>query len=110
TVRLDFQLVVVVAGQTVDVAGQVLPVQTTSGGLGVIFDRQRVESLPLNGRDFLQLSWLTPGVQGPVEHSELSSRGAFAIHVNGAREEFNNFQLDGVDNNDAYLNRYVVQP
>ena len=32
------------------------------------------------------------------------------MHANVAREEFNNFLLDGVDNNDAYVNRYVVQP
>jgi hypothetical protein len=33
-----------------------------------------------------------------------------AIHANGAREEANNFLLDGVDNNDPYVNRYVAQP
>jgi hypothetical protein len=27
------------------------------------------------------------------------------MHANGAREEFNNYLLDGVDNNDPYLNR-----
>ena len=53
---------------------------------------------------------LTPGVGDPVESSELSSRGAVAIHANGAREEANNFLLDGVDNNDPYVNRYVAQP
>ncbi|MCK7498458.1 MAG: hypothetical protein MZW92_53365 [Comamonadaceae bacterium] len=32
------------------------------------------------------------------------------MHANGGREEHNNFLLDGVDNNDPYVNRYVVQP
>jgi len=45
-----------------------------------------------------------------VEDSELSSRGAFAMHANGGRESFNNFLLDGVDNNDPYVGRYVLQP
>ena len=32
------------------------------------------------------------------------------MNVNGGREEFNNFLLDGVDNNDPYVNRYGVEP
>src|SRR5947209_14995447 len=32
------------------------------------------------------------------------------MHANGAREEYNNFLLDGVDNNDPDVNRYVLQP
>ena len=110
SVRIDFRLPVSAAAQTVDVVGAVQRLQTTAGGLGTVLDREQIDSLPINRRDFLQLSLLTAGVQGPVDHSELSSRGAFAMHVNGAREAFNNFLLDGVDNNDAYVNRYVVQP
>jgi hypothetical protein len=71
---------------------------------------QTAQALPLNRRDFLQLSLLTPGVQPPVEGSELSVRSGFAMHANGGREESNNFLLDGVDNNDPYVSRYVVQP
>src|SRR5205085_2959591 len=82
----------------------------TNADLGMLLDRRRIETRPLNRRDFLQLALLAPGVEGPVANSELSSRGAFAMHANGGREEFNNFLLDGVDNNDPYVNRYVVQP
>src|SRR5579862_129394 len=109
-VLVDFQLSVTNLALTVDVAGSVSYAQTSSAGLGTVIDRQRIESLPLNRRDFLQLALLTPGVQGPVDGSELSTRGAVAMHANGAREEFNDFLLDGADNNDAYVNRYVVQP
>jgi len=108
--RVDFELPLATLAQTVDVPATVHPVLTTSGDLGMVLDRRRLEGLPLNRRDFLQLSLLAPGVEGPVESSELSSRGAVAIHANGGREEFNNFLLDGVDNNDPYVNRYVVQP
>src|SRR5229473_4014784 len=66
--------------------------------------------LPLEKRDFLQLALLTPGVLPPVQNSELSTRGNFAMHANGAREEYNNFLLDGVDNNDPDVNRYTLQP
>ena len=109
TRRVDIQMAVTLA-QSVEVNASVPHLQTTSGDLGNVIERSRIESLPLNRRDFLQLALLTAGVAGPVEDSELSSRAGFAMHVNGAREESNDFLLDGVDNNDPYVNRYVVQP
>ena len=110
SILVDFRLSIAKLALTVDVVEPVSDAQTSSAGLGTVIDRQRIEALPLNRRDFLQLALLTPGVQGPVDGSELSTRGAVAMHANGAREEFNGFLLDGADNNDAYVNRYVVQP
>ena len=108
--RLDFHLPVAGIVQTVEVTAPLVPVQVESADLGAVIDQRRIQSLPLNRRDFLQLAMLTPGVNPPSQGSELSSRGSFAMHANGGREEYNNFLLDGVDNNDAYVNRYVVQP
>lgn len=84
--------------------------EAASPALSFTLERERIASLPLNRRDFLQLSFLLPGVLPPTQDSELSTGGSFAIHASGAREEFNNFTLDGVDNNDPYINRYVLQP
>ena len=108
--RLDIHLPVAGIVQAVEVTAPLVPVQLESADLGAVIDQRRIQSLPLNRRDFLQLALLTPGVNPPAEGSELSSRGSFAMHANGGREEYNNFLLDGVDNNDAYVNRYVVQP
>jgi hypothetical protein len=108
--RLDVRLSIAGITHQVDVTARVEPVQTESSELGTVIDQRRIQALPLNRRDFLQLSLLTPGVQPPVEGSELSVRSGFAMHANGGREESNNFLLDGVDNNDPYVNRYVVQP
>ncbi len=110
TVRVDLQLALGTLTSTVDVTATATPAQTTSGGLGTVVSRQRIDTLPLNRRDFFQLALLSPGASSPVDGSELSSRGGFAMHANGAREESNDFLLDGVDNNDPYVNRYVVQP
>ncbi|MBI1788404.1 MAG: TonB-dependent receptor [Acidobacteria bacterium] len=107
---LDFHLQVAGKKEAVDVTGSLQPVDSQASELGTVFDRGRIESLPLNRRDFLQLALLTPGVLAPVEDSELSSRGSVAMHANGGREEYNNFLLDGVDNNDPNVNRYVLQP
>ncbi|MBV9267143.1 MAG: TonB-dependent receptor [Acidobacteriaceae bacterium] len=84
--------------------------ETESSDLGAVIDRRMIENLPLNERDFLQLALLTPGVLPPVQDSALSTRGDFAMNANGGREEFNDYLLDGVDNNDPDVNTYVLQP
>src|SRR5205814_5906490 len=62
------------------------------------------------GREFLQLGLLSPGSTPPAPGSELSTQSASGLHFNGARESANNFLLDGVDNNDWFINRIVVSP
>ena len=108
--RLDFNLEIAGGGQSVRVQAQESAVQTESSELSTVIDRDRTQGLPLNERDFLQLALLSPGVGPPVEGSELSGRGEFAMHANGAREDANNYMLDGVDNNDQDVNRYTLQP
>jgi hypothetical protein len=108
--RADFHLSVAGTQKVIEVAARVSQVQTESAEVGIVVSRQEIESLPLNRRDFLQLAMLSPGVAPPVEGSELSTRGSFSMHAGGGREEFNNFLLDGVDNNDPYVNRYGVEP
>ncbi len=108
--RIDLHLPIAAIKQAVEVTSAAERALTESSELGTVLDQQKIESLPLNRRDFLQLSLLTPGSFPPVEDSELSSRGAFAMHANGGRETFNNFLLDGIDNNDPYVSRYVLQP
>jgi len=107
---VDFVLPVGRRTETVEVTAGAKPLATESAELGMVLDESRIQELPLNRRDFLQLALLTPGVLPPVENSQLSSRGGFAMHANGGREEYNNFLLDGVDNNDQYQNTYVLQP
>jgi len=109
-VRVDFYPPIAGKGESVTVTGRVPTVASESSELGEVMERGQIDSLPLESRDFLQLALLTPGVVPPVQNSELSTRGNFAMHVNGAREEFNDFLLDGVDNNDADVNRYTLQP
>src|SRR5579872_1133137 len=109
-VRIDFHPPIAGKGETVTVNAELRTMPTDSSELGAVLERSQIDSLPLLKRDFLQLALLTPGVLPPVQNSELSTRGNFAMHANGAREEFNNFLLDGVDNNDPDVNRYTLQP
>jgi hypothetical protein len=108
--RVDLHPSIAGKGESVTVTAQVRQLATESSELGEVMERSQIDSLPLEKRDFLQLALLTPGVLPPVQNSELSTRGNFAMHANGAREEYNNFLLDGVDNNDPDVNRYTLQP
>jgi hypothetical protein len=99
--RIDASLGV--SGATAEVivsAGQEL-VERESGALGTTVERRRVEGLPLNGRNVLNLALLQPGV---VE-SNLNTTSTFdsgaGVRVNGQRGVENNVQLDGSNNNEV---------
>jgi hypothetical protein len=81
-----------------------------SAAVGGVIDNRQVQGLPLDGRDFYDLSLLLPGVVPAAEGSAASVRGSFAININGAREDANDFLLDGVYNGDPKLNGTAVSP
>ncbi len=81
-----------------------------SASLGTVIDNREVRGLPLDGRNFYELSLLVPGAAPPAQGSAGSVRGDFAFSVNGAREDANNFLLDGVYNVDPKLNTFGVRP
>ena len=95
--------------QTVEVSGETLPiVETTTDTLGSTFTAEQVKNLPLNGRDFQKMIFLTPGVTGSPDQIT-DSPGSFAVFsMNGARGRSNNFLLDGTDMNDGYRNNPAI--
>jgi Carboxypeptidase regulatory-like domain/TonB dependent receptor len=109
-IRHDVTLGVAVATQD--------PIQITDYGLlrqsspalGAVVENRQVTGLPLDGRNFLELSLLVPGAAPPAQGSAASVRGDFAFNVNGAREDSNNFLLDGVYNVNPTLNSAGVVP
>ncbi len=81
-----------------------------SASLGTVIENSKITGLPLDGRNFYELSLLVPGAAPPAQGSAGSVRGDFAFSVNGAREDENNFLLDGVYNVDPKLNTFGVRP
>src|SRR6202045_2476127 len=107
--ELDFKLSPAAVQTSVEVSATAVSVQTSDATLGQVITSQQVNDLPLNGRDFVQLATLTPGVSqetnpnsffngGPS--SEASARGSFSLSVGGSRANSTDWLLDGNDNNE----------
>jgi hypothetical protein len=109
TIRADFALVIGAPTEEVHVKDTPPAIQTDTSTLGQVVNNRLVQQLPLNERNFLDFALLVPGSQLPAEGSENSTQGG-SLSVNGAREQSNNFLLDGVDNNDPYINQYAALP
>ena len=109
-VHFDLRATLATHGERIVVDARTPAISGDSSEIGGVLNQRLIDGLPLNERDFLQLAFLLPGITPPVEGSQLSTRGTFAMHSNGGREEDNNFLLDGVDNNDSDTRGYVLQP
>ena len=88
------------ATETVIVASTAALVDTKSSSLSALVNEKTIEELPLNGRNFIELALLQPGVvaftmRGP---GSLTSRGE-EININGANGRANSYLLDGANMN-----------
>ena len=98
TTNINVQLGVARQEQIVEVSAAAVTLDTTSSDLSAVVNRQEVQELPINGRDFRQMIKLSPGVTSAASPS-----------VNGARTTSNNYQIDGADNNDAMFGGFPAQ-
>ena len=103
--RVDASLKTGQVSEQVVVSADSLPqVETTADTLGGTFTQTEVKDLPVNGRDYQKLIYLTPGIAGSPDQIT-DSPGSFGVFsMNGARGRSNNFLLDGTDMNDGYRN------
>jgi carboxypeptidase family protein/TonB-dependent receptor-like protein len=112
-IEADVKLEIGQVTQKVEVTVQNPLLETETSTMGQVMDKMRVETLPLNGRNFAQLAQLGVGVVPSEPGSRVS--GTYGFSVDGARSLQNNFLLDGIDNNSNLgdvLNEssYVIQP
>lgn len=103
TTTSAFSMTVGAANQVVDVTGSASPIiNTTDTVVGGTIGRERVENLPLNGRSFLSIALLEPGVN--VNYASTSGAGNpnnyFQISVGGAPQQMTVISVDGSRVND----------
>ena len=106
--RIDVALAVGEVTQEVTVQGRTSIIETDNATVGEVIDSRKVLELPLNGRQFLQLATLTPGVQktsvGYMEYSGGS------ISANSMSDHANNTMVDGVMNQESGAARMNFSP
>ena len=107
--RIDIALKVGAVEETLTVAGETPLIETDTSTVGDTLSTATITALPLNKRDYLSLSLLTPGVV-PAQQGSIVAFFRGAVQVNGAPEEANNFMLDGVANKDNMIQGIVLQP
>ncbi len=102
--RVDFALEVGAVTETIVVTGSAPLLENGSASIGQQVSEAQIRSLPLNGRNYLDLAKLSIGVALPSGTGLAGTAGDRAKNggsfvANGVRSDMNNFILDGLDNN-----------
>jgi len=115
-VRINVKLEIGTVSESVTVAGQSPLVQISSSELGTTVSEEQIKTLPLNGRNFVNLTRTVPGVVRGIPGANIDGAGSLAwrasasFSANGQRPRDNNYMLDGVDNNETWLQTVVLFP
>jgi hypothetical protein len=102
TARVNFELAPGAVTQTVDVSAAAAPLlQTDRADTGGKIEQKQLQEMPLlYNRNYQGLLLLVPGVGRPFRpHSEFyNSHDSLSVRVNGQGRQFNNFQIEGIEN------------
>jgi hypothetical protein len=115
-VRADVKLEVGAMTESVEIVAQTPLVQTSSSDLSTTVTEEQIKQLPLNGRNFVSLTRTIPGVLRGIPGANIDGAGSLAwrasaaFSANGQRPRDNNYLLDGVDNNETWLQTVVIFP
>src|ERR1700730_14788004 len=114
--RIDFDLELGGATETVQVNAASPLLRLDSSELGEVVGKQQVQNLPLNGRNFASLVYLVPGVTAGQAGENLSGSSSFnpraASNFNalGSQANTNAWLVDGIVDNEWTFNTVMVQP
>jgi Carboxypeptidase regulatory-like domain len=89
--NLKVELSVGAENTSIEVTANAVQTDTTSSALVAVIDSKSVQEMPMNGRNFTQMTHFAPGAS------------ALTNSVNGSRTASINFQVDGADNVDPWL-------
>jgi Carboxypeptidase regulatory-like domain len=110
TALVNVQLLLGNTSEQVTVEANAIQVQTDSAQLGEVIVGKQVTELPLNGRNFVQLTQLQPGVSAAPSYDGVGKglKGGVDFAVNGNSMANNLFLVDGANNNDVGSNRTIL--
>ncbi|MBZ5724312.1 MAG: TonB-dependent receptor [Acidobacteriia bacterium] len=115
-VRVDTQMEVGTTSESVMVTAEAPMLQTDTSSVSTLMSGKAVQDIPLNGRNWVQLAQLAPGVT-PGPGNGLSTgtrpddrRQNSSFSVNGQDPVVNNNMIDGMDNNERVIGTIGVKP
>src|SRR5438552_5998260 len=95
-IDLEIPLLPARSVERIEVSGEAGLLKTESATLSTVIQTREIRNLPLDGRNFYELTLLVPCSAPAAQGSAGSERGDFTFNMNGAREDANNYLLDGV--------------
>ncbi|HUO15217.1 MAG TPA: carboxypeptidase-like regulatory domain-containing protein [Verrucomicrobiae bacterium] len=110
TTRMTAALKPAAVQQTVEVQYEVPPVETTAATTGESLGNTTITTLPLATRNFQQLLTLSAGASSDLNGASQLGRGAVFIHVNGGREDNNNYLIEGISAADYAFGELTYTP
>ena len=114
--RVDARMEVGQTSEAVSITAELPALQTDTSTLGTAITSKLVQDLPLNGRNYVQLAQLVPGVSpGPSNGLSTGTRPDdrrlnSSYSVNGQDPVANNNMIDGMDNNERFIGTIGVRP
>jgi hypothetical protein len=114
--RVDVTLEVGGLEETTSVIASAPLLRTDSSEVGTVIEERAIKELPLNGRNFATLVYLTPGITPGQAGENLSGastfnpRGASNFNALGHQANANAWLIDGIDNNEYTFNTVIVAP
>jgi hypothetical protein len=114
TTQQDFTMKVASASETVQIEASAPAVETSAVSIGTVVSQKTVQEIPLNGRHFVDLAYLTVGTVTPPANGSLTAplrgQGSFSFNSAGAREDSVNFMVNGINLSDPIQNQITFQP
>jgi hypothetical protein len=99
--RVDFQMVLGGASETVTVEANAVRVQADSGEVSNVIDDQQMSQIAVNGRSIYQLAQLAPGASSQINgYVNTPVGGDASVEFNGMRQNHNIYLLDGGEDDD----------
>jgi len=97
----DFSLTIGSSSETVTITSETAQINTTDYKIDGVVTRERIENLPLNGRNFLELAQLEPGVSVTTVANPQGSINSFTrVSIGGVAGALTRIAVDGATVND----------